>query len=56
MKRFLGLCIALVGGVICIWAGSSLLMTGRTIVGYHAVYAGLVGIAVLVVGLTMRQD
>ena len=56
MKRFLGLCIALVGGVICIWAGSSLLMTGQTIMGYSAVYAGLVGIAVLVAGLSLRQE
>lgn len=60
MKRFFGLILAIAGGGVCLWAASSLLLTGEeiTIYGtsYHAMYPGLVGVGLLTVGLLLRQD
>ena len=56
MKKFLATFVALGGFIIVIWAGASLLAIHRPIFGYHAVYTGLGGIALLVGGLVSRQD
>jgi hypothetical protein len=60
VKRFFGLVLAIAGAGVCLWAASSLLLTGKeiTIYGnsYHAMFPGLVGVAVLTVGLLLRQD
>lgn len=56
MKKFVCTLMALAGAVISTWAAASLLVTGQPIYGYHAVYAGLVGIALLSFGLIGRQD
>ena len=59
MKRFFALVLAIIGGGICLWAASSLLLTGKDIeiygTSYHAMYPGLVGVALLTVGLVIRQ-
>ncbi len=56
MKRFFGLLLAVGGAAIILVAGSSLLLTGQSIYGYHAMYPGLLGIALLTFGLILRQD
>ena len=56
MKRFFGLVLAIVGGGVCLWAASSLLLTGKEILGYHAMYPGLLGVALLTVGLAFRYE
>ena len=60
MKRFFGLVLAILGAGVCLWAASSLLLTGKDIEldgrSYHAMYPGLVGVAVLTGGLLLRQD
>jgi hypothetical protein len=60
VKRFFGLVLAIVGAGVCLWAASSLLLTGKEIEiyrhSYHAMYPGLVGVALLTVGLLFRQD
>jgi len=56
MKKFVATFVALGGLIIVGWAAASLLATHRNIFGYHAVYTGLGGIALLVGGLVSRQD
>jgi hypothetical protein len=60
VKRFFGLVLAILGAGVCLWAASSLLLTGKDIElygrSYHAMYPGLVGVAVLTCGLLLRQD
>jgi hypothetical protein len=48
--------LAIIGTGICLWAASSLLLTGREILGYHAMYPGLVGVSLLTVGLIFRME
>jgi hypothetical protein len=62
VKRFIGLILAVIGAGICLWAAACLLLpeTRKTITiydhTYHAMYPGLVGVALLTGGLVMRQD
>jgi hypothetical protein len=60
VKRFFGLVLAVIGAGLCLWAASSLLMTGKPITvygeSYHAMYPGLVGVALLTVGLVLRHE
>lgn len=56
MKRFIGLVLALAGAGLLGWAGYCWLGTGGTVHGYHPMYPGLVGIALLAAGLIARQD
>jgi hypothetical protein len=60
VKRFIGLVLAIVGAGVCLWAASSLLLTGNEIEvygkTYHAMYPGLVGVTTLTVGLILRMD
>jgi hypothetical protein len=56
VKRFLALILAIAGAGIMIWAASSILVTHHEILGYHAMYPGLVGVGLLTVGLIFRQE
>lgn len=60
VKRFFGLVLAIIGGGVCLWAASSLLLTGKEIeiygTSYHAMFPGLVGVTLLTVGILFRQD
>jgi hypothetical protein len=60
VKRFCALIVAILGGAICLWAASSLLLTGNEIVidgkSYHAMFPGLVGVGLLTVGLLFRYE
>ena len=56
MKKLLGLFVVVAGGGVVVWAGASVLATHQNILGYHPVYAGLAGVAVLVAGLVLRAD
>jgi hypothetical protein len=62
VKRFFGLVLAVIGAGVCLWAGACLLLpgVGNTIKiydhSYHAMYPGLVGVALLTFGLVIRQD
>ena len=56
MKKLLGMLVAIGGGGVMVWAGASVLATHQNIFGYHPVYAGLAGVAVLVTGLVLRAD
>jgi hypothetical protein len=56
VKKFFGLVIALAGVVITLIAGEALLLSHRTYYGFHAVYVGLLGVALLSGGIIMRQD
>ena len=56
MKKLLETVVAIAGGVVVMWAGSSVLATHQNILGYHPVYAGLAGVALLVGGLLARAD
>ena len=56
MKKLLGLFVAVAGAGVVVWAGASVLATHQSILGYHPVYAGLAGVAVLVAGLALRAD
>ena len=56
MKKLIGMLIAIAGAVVMLWAGASVLATHQNIFGYHPVYAGLAGVATLVVGLVTRAD
>lgn len=56
MKKTFGIVLAVVGGCFALWAGASLVATHKSVLGYDPVYAGLVGAAVFVAGLAMRQD
>lgn len=58
MKKLLALTVSAAGAVLTIWAGSVALSgTGQYIYGYHALYPGLVGVALLSGGLILwSQD
>ena len=56
MKKLLGMLLAIAGGGVMVWAGASVLATHHAIFGYHPVYAGLAGVALLVAGLVTRAD
>ena len=56
MKKLIGMLAAVAGAGVIVWAGASVLATHQNILGYHPVYAGLAGVAVLVAGLVARAD
>ena len=56
MKKILAVFVIVAGAGVIVWAGASLLATHQNIYGYHPVYAGLAGVAVLVAGLFLRAD
>ncbi len=56
MKKLFGMLVAVAGAGVIVWAGASVLATHQNILGYHPVYAGLAGVAVLVAGLVTRAD
>ena len=52
MKKMLAIVLSAAGAAISLWAGYILLAgTHETMYGYHAIYGGLAGIALLSVGL-----
>jgi hypothetical protein len=56
VRRFFGTLLAIAGGTVVLWSGASLLATHEYIFGYHPMYPGLAGLAVMTVGLISRQD
>lgn len=56
MRKFMGLLVAIAGGAVVAWAGSSLLFTHESVYGFDPVYAGVGGCAILVAGLALRSD
>ena len=56
MKKALWLPLAVVGAVLALAAGASILHTGKMILGYNAVYVGLAGLGVLTAGLLLRNE
>ena len=56
MKKSLATVVAIIGLVVTLWAGASVLTSGQRIYGYDAVYAGAAGLGLLSLGLIARQD
>ena len=56
MKRFIAMILAVVGGVLSLWSAYGLLVDGNPIYGYHPMYPGLLGLALLSVGILTYQE
>lgn len=57
MKKMLAMALSAAGGVISLWAAYILLSgSHETMYGYHAVYGGLFGLAVVTSGLVMLSN
>ncbi len=58
MKRFIGLLLGLAGGALTLYCGYYILIEpGRMFVmGYHPMYPGLLGIAMLTLGIIFHSN
>lgn len=56
MKRFLASLIAIVGAGLTLYSAYELLVAGGTIYGYHPMYPGLLGLAMLSAGILTYQE
>ncbi|MCZ2341019.1 MAG: hypothetical protein LC104_04390 [Bacteroidales bacterium] len=57
MKKMLAIVLSAAGGAISLWAAYILISgTQETMYGYHAVYGGLFGLAVVTTGLVMLSN
>lgn len=60
MKKFVGIPLAIVGGLLMCWAGWYILAPktahGSQILGFNPIHVGLVGVAGLTLGLLLRNE
>lgn len=58
VKRFIGLLLGIVGAALCLYCGYYILVEpGRgPIWGYHPMYPGLLGLALLTLGVVFHQN
>lgn len=56
MKKFFGMVVAIAGVILTGWAAYCIMIAGGQIYGYHAMYPGLLGLAMLTGGIIVCQE
>lgn len=56
MKRFFAMILAAAGAVLSLWSAYGLLIDGSPVYGYHPMYPGLLGLALLSIGVLTYQE